>query len=103
MGKLNWTVLTVLAGGCTARDLTVSMTCRHLATVVEMVDLSLLVGLDVVSIDGVAAAVVKGLPELTSGAAEAWPIKGRTAAAAVKGDCPGERWGGGPGGGPGGV
>lgn len=62
VGKLNWTDLTGLAGGCTARDFTVSMTFRHLATVVEMADWSSLEGLKVAGVDdgGVTAAVVKG-------------------------------------------
>lgn len=86
MGKLNWTVLTGLAGGCAARDLTVSMTFRHLATVVEMVAWSLLVGLDVAGVVdggvGVTTAVVtdcKGLQEIRGKDAAGWPIKGRTA------------------------
>lgn len=66
MGKLNWTDLTGLAGGCTARDLTVSITFKHLATVVEMADWSLLVILDVADVDegGVTMAVVEGCTEL---------------------------------------
>lgn len=36
MGKLNWTDLAILDDGWTERLLTVSMTFRHLATVVEM-------------------------------------------------------------------
>lgn len=36
MGKLNWTDLTGLGVVCPARDFTVSITFRHLATVVEM-------------------------------------------------------------------
>lgn len=82
MGKLNWTDLTGLAGGCTARDFTVSMTFRHLATVVEMVDWSSFPGLDVAGVDGgVTAAVVKGcegLEELGGRAAGGWPIIGKT-------------------------
>lgn len=86
MGKLNWTDLTGLAGGCTARDLTVSMTFRHLATVVEMDDWSLLAGLDVAGTDDggicVTTAVVKGcggLEESGDGAVGGWPIKGKIA------------------------
>lgn len=51
MGKLNWTDLTGLAAGCTARDFTVSMTFRHLATVVEMVAWLSLAGLDDVGVE----------------------------------------------------
>ena len=59
MGKLNWTDLTGLADGCPARDFTVSMTFRHLATVVEMADWSSLEGFDVAGVDGITEAVVK--------------------------------------------
>lgn len=38
VGKLNWTDLTGLTGVCPARDFTVSITFRHLATVVEMAE-----------------------------------------------------------------
>lgn len=72
MGKLNWTVLTGLASGCTARDFTVSMTFRHLATVVEMADCSSLDGLVDDGGVGVTVAVVKGckgLLELGGGTA----------------------------------
>lgn len=76
VGRLNWTVLMVLAGGCTARDFTVSMTFRHLATVVEIADGFSLVGLKVPSVDdnGVSVTVAvfkgcKGLLELEGGSA----------------------------------
>lgn len=83
MGKLNWTDLTGLAGGCPARDFTVSMTFRHLATVVEMVVWLPFAGLDVVGVDdgGDAAAVVKGckaVGELRGGATGGFPIRGKT-------------------------
>lgn len=82
VGKLNWTDLTGLFGP--ARDFTVSMTFRHLNTVVEMVDWLLFAGLDVAGVDGGGdtAAVVegcKGIEELRGGAAGGWPIKGKTA------------------------
>lgn len=78
MGKLNWTDLTGLAGGCTARDFTVSMTFRHLATVVEMADWLLVEGLKVTGADGggVTMAAVKG--ESEGGAETGCPIKGNT-------------------------
>ena len=83
MGKLNWTDLTGLVGGCTARDLTVSMTFRHLATVVEMEDCSVLAGLDAAGVDGgvcVNVAGVKGCRGLEESCDESgWPMKGRTA------------------------
>lgn len=64
VGRLNWTVLMVLADGCTARDFTVSMTFRHLATVVEIADDFSFVGPNVASVDdngvSVTVAVVKG-------------------------------------------
>lgn len=64
VGKLNWTDFTGLAGGCTARDLTVSMTFKHLATVVEIADWSLLVILDVADVEGgVAMAAVEELED----------------------------------------
>lgn len=83
------------------------MTFRHLATVVEMVDWSPQVGLDVAGVVGVDAAVVKGckgLEELMDEAVGGWPIKGKTAllGGGVKGGCTGEYRGGVPGGGPGG-
>jgi len=80
LGRLNWTDLTGLAGGCTARDFTVSMTFRHLATVVEMVDWLTLTGLNVAGVVGGGDTVIKGcngLEELRGGAAEGWPIKGK--------------------------
>lgn len=84
MGKLNWTVLVSLADGCTARLFTVSMTLRHLATVVEIADCSSLEGLDVCGVDGGIGdnvAVVtggKGLLELVGVGAEGCPINGKT-------------------------
>lgn len=63
-GKLNWTDLTGLVGGCTARDFTVSITFRHLATVVEMAASSLLEGADVAGVDGEAVSAVVGGCEL---------------------------------------
>lgn len=83
MGKLNWTDLTGLVGACTARDFTVSMTFKHLATVVEIVDSLSLAALDVAGVDGGGdtAAVVegcRGLEELWGGGAGGWPIKGKT-------------------------
>lgn len=64
-GKLNWTDLTGFVGGCTARDFTVSITFRHLATVVEMAASSLLEGVDVSGADGGAVTAVVGGCELT--------------------------------------
>lgn len=64
-GKLNWTDLTGLVGVCTARDFTVSITFRHLATVVEMAASSLLEEVDVAGVDGGAVAAVVGGCELT--------------------------------------
>lgn len=84
MGKLNWTVLVSLADGCTARLFTVSMTFRHLATVVEMADCSSLEGLKVCGVDGgigdkvAAVRGGKGLLELVGAGAAGWPMKGRT-------------------------
>lgn len=66
VGKLNWTDLTGLAGGCTARDFTVSMTFRHLATVVEMAAWSSLDELAVAG--GFSVAVNKGEDEPTDAA-----------------------------------
>lgn len=60
VGKLNWTDLTGLAAGCTARDFTVSMTFRHLATVVEMATWSSPDELNVAVAGGVSVAVNKG-------------------------------------------
>lgn len=40
VGKLNCTDLPILGDGCAERFFTVSMTFRHLATVVEMADCS---------------------------------------------------------------
>lgn len=110
MGRLNWTDLTGFPGGCTARDFTVSMTLRHLATVVEIAVWSTLTGLDVGGVEdggvGVTAAIVKGSKGLGSGgrAVGDCPIKGKTEVleGGVKRGCPRGRWGGGPGGGPGG-
>lgn len=83
VGKLNWTDLAGLAGGCTARDFTVSMTFKHRATVVEMADWSSPAGLEVAGVDkgGVTMAVVKGcggLEELGGKAGSGVPIKGKT-------------------------
>lgn len=62
VGKLNCTDLAGLAGGCTARDLTVSMTFKHRATVVEMAEGSSPDGVEVAGVDngGVAMTVVTG-------------------------------------------
>lgn len=83
VGKLNWTDLAGLAGGCTARDFTVSMTFKHRATVVEMADGSSPDGVEVDGVDngGVAMAVVKGcggLEELGGRVGSGVPIKGKT-------------------------
>lgn len=63
-----------MVGGCTARDFTVSITFRHLATVVEMAASSLPEEVDVAGVDGgTVGAVVEGCgptEEVVGGAVE---------------------------------
>lgn len=84
VGKLNWTDFTGLAGGCTARDFTVSMTFRHLATVVEIADWSPVEGVNVAGVNAgsvteVVVNVDSGLEAAGGGATEGWPMKGKPA------------------------